>query len=329
MSEALPQRLSFAGHETFSFRYSWLKKGLDHIKTFGGEAFNRESSIVELGVGKNMVKAIRYWCLVANVLEIDPSQKNNRGQSLSETRLGSVIFDEYSGGDPYLEDIGTVWLLHWEIANNVSRATTWYWAFNCLNRMEFTKKSLAEDLLKLAEDRRMTTSQSSIARDIDCFIRSYVQRLRVVATPLEDSLECPLAELGLIKELHDRHTYQFVYGAQDSLPIEVFIYCLIKYWRKNQESLNTETKTMSFEEIAFGSGGLGRVFKLEPNSLIERLESLEEVTRGKILYTESAGIKQLALKDVSVMKDPETWLHKYYQASSKEILKSELLKANA
>jgi hypothetical protein len=54
--------LSFSGHETFVFRYAWLKKGVDAVQR-DHVVFNDDSGMVTLGVGKNMVRAIRHWGL--------------------------------------------------------------------------------------------------------------------------------------------------------------------------------------------------------------------------------------------------------------------------
>jgi hypothetical protein len=54
-----PIKLTFSGHESFQCRYLWLKKGYDFVKK--GGSFNKEDAVVELGVGKNIVGAIRYW----------------------------------------------------------------------------------------------------------------------------------------------------------------------------------------------------------------------------------------------------------------------------
>ena len=74
----------FSGHETFPFRYPWLKKGFDAVLSDGG-AFLREDAITTLGVGKNMVRAIRHWCLAAGVLE-----EGERGE-LKVSRLGEAL----------------------------------------------------------------------------------------------------------------------------------------------------------------------------------------------------------------------------------------------
>ena len=53
------QRYSFSGHESFHCRSLWLKKGYDFLNN--GYAFNSPDAVVHLGVGKNMVAAIRFW----------------------------------------------------------------------------------------------------------------------------------------------------------------------------------------------------------------------------------------------------------------------------
>ena len=58
----------FARHETFHPRFGWLKKGFDKADE-DDRVFSRDSAAVVLGVGKNMVKAIRYWCIAFKVVD--------------------------------------------------------------------------------------------------------------------------------------------------------------------------------------------------------------------------------------------------------------------
>ncbi|RYE14072.1 MAG: DUF4007 family protein [Rickettsiales bacterium] len=57
VTSAMPLTPNFSGHETFTFRYPWLKKGVDGLKGNPG-IFQSDDAIVELGVGKNMVSSI-------------------------------------------------------------------------------------------------------------------------------------------------------------------------------------------------------------------------------------------------------------------------------
>ena len=97
---------SFSGHETFPFRYPWLKKGFDAVGA-DGAVFARDDAITTLGVGKNMVRAIRHWCLAAGIVEENAA----RAGSLKVTDRGQLLLAD-DGLDPYLEDPATLWLLH-------------------------------------------------------------------------------------------------------------------------------------------------------------------------------------------------------------------------
>ncbi len=60
----------WARHETFHPRFGWLKKGFDWAEKDSG-IFVQPDAPVRLGVGKNMVRSIRYWCKTFKVLEED------------------------------------------------------------------------------------------------------------------------------------------------------------------------------------------------------------------------------------------------------------------
>src|SRR4051812_34721023 len=107
------QRGSFAGHETFPLRYTWLHKAVREV-TADPEVFGREDALVRFGVGKNMVRAIRHWGLVCGVLEEDRVIPSNRGRFLCATDLGKRLLGE-NGWDPYMEDPATLWILQWHL----------------------------------------------------------------------------------------------------------------------------------------------------------------------------------------------------------------------
>ena len=53
---------TFARHETFHPRYGWFRKAYSHVDA-DPHVFSREDAPVRVGVGKNMVRAIRFWAL--------------------------------------------------------------------------------------------------------------------------------------------------------------------------------------------------------------------------------------------------------------------------
>src|SRR5215212_3704187 len=85
--------VSFSGHETFPFRYSWLKKGIDAASQ-DPAIFSKEEAMSELGVGKNMVRSIRHWCLAARLIREDAVAGGIRGQ-FTATVLGRKLFADH------------------------------------------------------------------------------------------------------------------------------------------------------------------------------------------------------------------------------------------
>jgi hypothetical protein len=295
---------SFSGHETFVFRYTWLKKGVDALGV-DSKVFGSDDAIVTLGVGKNMVRSIRHWVLATGIAEEEPK---SRGKELRASELGRFLFGGGSsaGVDPFLEDPNTLWLLHWSLMTNGARSTTWHWAFNRLPSNEFTREGLHQSLED--EIRRLNLplpSESTIKRDIEVFVRTYLSGRSMRSAAVEDSLDCPLTELGLIEEVSGTSLLNIRRGPKSTLGRKTFAFCLLDHWNRT----SPETKTLAFSEVAYSSGSPGNVFKLDENSIIEYLETLETSTDGALGYVESAGLKQVYRQDKC---DGYTWLGAHY-----------------
>ena len=84
---------SFARHETFHPRYSWFRKAYAHV-TDDPRIFSRPDAPVEIGVGKNMVRAIRFWGTAARLIIDDPTNAKGREARCVPTRRGRALFGE-------------------------------------------------------------------------------------------------------------------------------------------------------------------------------------------------------------------------------------------
>ncbi len=279
----------FSGHETFPFRYPWLKKGFDAVDA-DGDAFLRDDAIAVLGVGKNMVRSIRHWCLAAGIVQETTGEDTTRSGRLEPTAFGRRIFATNDGLDPYLEDSATLWLIHWQIASNQSRANTWYWTFSHFNEPDFSLDALSAAIYRWAQTLPgKKIAPSSIHRDAECFLLTYVGSRQPKGTLVEDSLDCPLVELGLIKASPDRRTFRFRRGPQEDLPDGILLYAIRHYW----QVFNPHAETLSVADLSRQPGSPGRLFKIDESSLVSRLEQVEAMTDGALSYRETAGIRQL------------------------------------
>ena len=282
-------RPQLSGHETFPLRYGWLKKAFDAVQAAADRENNNDvflgsDSISRFGVGKNMVSAMRHWAIAGGIIE-DAAARS----SIRVTALGRRLFDAAQGFDPYMEHPDTSWLVHWHISGRPAK-TTWYWVFNYYPALNFDRDVLTDGIRKVATERGWPrASVTTIRRDVACFLRSYVAQPKARAKTYEETLESPLAELGLVRTAGPRGGYRFVRGPKATLGAGAFCYALTDYWNARF----ADAQTLSFEALAHEPGSPGRVFLLDEDGLIQLLMRMESLTGGVYVWSETAGLKQL------------------------------------
>jgi hypothetical protein len=280
------KQLRFSGHQTFVFRYGWLEKGFKFVSE--GHNFNDDNAIVELGVGKNMVESIKYWCEMAGVIH-DVWGNNDKGIKVKThtetTELGKKLL---GGWDPFLEDDASLWFLHWKIITNIEYFTAGEAIFSLMNKPEFSKREAATVIFNhLSKSVKKPPSDSAISRDIDCYMRVYAGTRRFEKKKAgEESFACPLQELDLINPMMDGDMYRLSIGSKPSLPPEIIGYAI---WE--QINANKSQKAINLKKALYEEGSPGRVFLLDENSLIEAINTLGEDSQfGNFFsFTESAG----------------------------------------
>ena len=282
-------KLQFSGHETFPLRQLWLRKTYDavveHAKTGNKAVFSDEDAIARFGVGKNMVMSMRFWASACRVIEEDSVHGG-----YAPTKIGDLLFNSTNGLDPYCERPATTWLMHWFLASAPSKTTTWHFVFNHIVQQVFDRESVVVGLTGLAAEHKQKVSLSTLKRDVDCCIRSYVPRAGGESP--EDMSEPLLGELGLIQQ-NARGTFEFRRGSKRSLPDGIFAFALLDYWQRFEHA----GSVMAFDLVAHDYGSPGRVFKLDESAVADRLISLERLSNGQIHWTEQAGIRQVTRTD--------------------------------
>ena len=273
-------RPTFSGHETFPLRYGWLQKAYRAVSEAASAkdavyVFRDSESIARFGVGRNMVGAIRYWATAAGILE-------ETKDGVATTWLGTMLFDE-SGTDPYLEEDASLWLLHWHLVSR-ARLTSAYWLFNEFRGGSFVRQDIVTSLLKLAQERGWSrVASTTVDRDLQCLLRTYIG-----GRGSSEAGESILAELGLIRPM-DKTRSRLSRGRKPNLPNAVFLCCFNDFW----EDFAPDQSTMSFENAAYAPGSPGRVFLLDEDDMVDRLDQLEEISGGTMAWSETAGLRQI------------------------------------
>ena len=94
-----------SGHESFPFRYTWLPKAVRTLVDKPDLFTDEDEAMVLLGVGKNMVRSIRFWSQAAGL-----SKAAGKTGKHKLTDVGTALLGK-DGADPFLEDVQTLWCL--------------------------------------------------------------------------------------------------------------------------------------------------------------------------------------------------------------------------
>lgn len=298
----VPFSKSFSGHETFSLRYSWLKKAVDNLSA-DLEIFHSDDAVVRLGVGKNMVRSIRHWALATRVA-VEKSGSN--GKRVEPTTFGLKLFAD-NGWDPFLEDDATLWLLHWNLASSGTKAATWYWALNKFYEYAFSKTEMVDALSRFLSTLEWTDiADSTLSRDVTCFLNSYLSKPDKNVS-VDEMIECPFTSLGLIVWEPSFDRMRFCVGPRLTLPIEVFAYALTEFWLAQ----HPDKRILDLREIVGLEGSPALIFKLDEDSVLSYLDQIKDVSSGSIVFEDTALVRRVVWEDKSSL-DPIQLLANYY-----------------
>lgn len=274
----------FSGHESFPCKSLWLKKGYDFVSM--GNNFNDAGAVMELGVGKNMVASVRFWLKAFGLTKEDQI-----------TAIADYIFDTTSGVDPYVEDLGTLWLLHYLLVSS-GEATLYNWLFTLIQkeRKQFDRATIVNYIKRKMIDagRIKTYNENTSKKDIGVLLQNYVTPSRAHSFEDYSSL---LIDLDLILLNEDGKTYEFNLEGKRNVTPEVFLYAIIK--QKGKEM------TVPYDTLQ----EIGLMFCMTDMEIIDTIHELVDHYANYINYSDVAGIRQIQFIHEL---DPKVVLDKYY-----------------
>ncbi len=283
--------MKFRGHETFFIRKGWIYKGMKNVLNDSTVFMGTNGNPMDiLGIGSNMVKSLRYW-LQAIGLTSEPTS-GKRTQTLTD--LGKIIYEN----DPYIEEMGTLWLLHYKLATNIDNATAWYDFYNEFNLTEFTRDDFIVQINSFVNINDLKISERSLEEDFNCIINTYVPRIKSNPGKIhpENNIDCPLGELGLIDILDKNYK-----DSQDKKQI------LYKKCGPKKDTLNplillavildnsNGEKEIKISTIQNNKNNAGKIFNLDIISLVTLLNKLELMGYIKVIRT--AGLDVIRIEN--------------------------------
>lgn len=284
---------TFSGHESFPCKTLWLKKGYDFVKA--EKDFNAPEAVIDLGVGKNMVAAIRYWFKVFGL-----------NKDAETGWIADYIFDKNTGKDPYMEDLGTLWLLHFLLVytGEASLYKLFFVDFQKERRLfdrehvvSFVKRKMGK-----AEKQNMF-NENTVKKDVGVLLLNYCLPRNPQSN---EDFSTLLMDLDLLRQTDKaessedkRSQYFFNIEGKRQVTPAIFLFALLTVKEENDNSIPYDT----LHE-------LGLIFCMTDLEVIDMLKQLSETYSDALTYSDVAGIRQLQFTQ---QLDAKQVLDNYYE----------------
>lgn len=298
--------MHFAKHETFHIREGWLFKGMAAIKAAENQnqlptIFLDKDGPERLGIGRNMVKALRFWIKATGLAK----EKKEKGKTIHRLRtLGEWVWDN----DPYLDDETTLWLIHYHLVSGREYATTWYWFFNHYTPVTFEPEACLQalKLWAIGEQPNKKVAESSLKKDVSCLIRTYLASEKTV-TP-EELTESPLARLSLLTQVGTGQ--QTRYRLERTDPARISPLIVLYVMLDQQQKKRPNTLQVGLNQVLREPMNGGRVFNLTTAGLADLLATLNKWHPDwSVKFERTAGLDQLTLPNI----EPAETLERYVE----------------
>ena len=276
--------MKFRAHETFFLRKGWLNKGLKQVKIKADVFTDKEENPMDIfGIGSNMVKSLRYWLQATGL-----TKENTSGKRFQQfTELGEIIYSN----DKYLEELGTLFLLHYKLVTNKEEATSWFYFFNIFNQLEFNKDEFVNEISKYISIEGNDVALRSLNDDFNCIINTYISRvkLNMGKVSAENNIDSPFGELALINISSKGKNYRYKKMLVKASTIDPWVALAVIV-----EEAKGET-SIQLNHLLNNPCNIGKVFNLDAISMLELLYNIEKI--GKIKIIRTAGLDVILINE--------------------------------
>ncbi|HWQ43986.1 MAG TPA: DUF4007 family protein [Desulfosporosinus sp.] len=278
--------MKFRAHDTFFIRKGWLAKGMRNVIAHPDVFVSHENNPMDvLGIGANMVKALRYWMVAVGLTEEPGSGQRTQ----TPTRLGNIIYEN----DPYFEESGTLFLLHYWLVRNEeateTEATAWWYFYNEFKMNDFTRDDFFTQISKfLRNSDEGEKPPRTVDDDFNCIINTYISRMKANPEKIkpESNIDCPLGELGLIDVVGQEKSGSRLKIYRKSVPKKDMLHPLILLAVILDHAQGE--KEVRIAAIQNDNGNAGKAFNLDIINLTYLLYKIEVM--GHIKVNRTAGL---------------------------------------
>ena len=268
----------FSGHESFACRYGWLPK-LYEAAVEDPELFSSdERAILRLGLGRNMVKSLRFWGEAFGIT-------HTQGRKVLVTDFARALLATGEGLDPYLETPSTLWRLHWMLTVHGGLGA-WAVVFLEMHDREITRERLVASVRARASGVRGTITSGTASNHVHVFLGTYAPSEPSEGLP-EEALGSPFQELELVRLATPAgvQTVRLLRGPKRSLDAGALAFVLHDFWRRTAPA----GVTLSLKSLMLSHAAPGSVLLLDESGLHEKLDELCSRSHRLMLRGDGAG----------------------------------------
>lgn len=275
-------------HGSFYLRSGWGTKIIDAVKEDSAifSPNNEQAAVDSIGLGRVMIKALRYW---ADALGLTVEEKKPAGIYKKATVLFNLI-DLY---DRYFQRIGSLLLMHRNLARNKEEATAWYWAFNEFKNQTFKKDVFVDGFHAFLGVNGVNIKKSAVEKEFNCFKNTYLGDDKFDRKTIVDEDTYPfLAPLHLLK-LNDEKLFEKVPATKAEMPLEVLLYSIA--YDNGNNSEEWAQKQISIDQLMEDKCQIGKYYNMKYSKLIEML--MEAENKKMLILSNNFGNRHIEMTD--------------------------------
>ena len=249
-------------HGSFYLRRGWGTKIIQAVEV-DNMIFSPSKelkAVDEIGLGRVMIKALRYWSDATGLTKEVKQQGGIRAEK-------EPIFSLIQENDRYFQKPGSLLLIHRNIVKNKEKATAWYWAFNEMNSQSFSKEEFVDGLHYYLAVNGMSVKKNAVEKEYNCFKNTYLSEKRMdIRTAVDEDTYPLLAPLNLLKVNEDKRIEKS-FLTRNEVPLEILIYAIAM--DNPEESSNCGQ--VSIDKLMEEKEQVGKYFPIRYSKLTEML----------------------------------------------------------
>jgi len=253
-------------HGSFYLRRGWGTKIIQAVEADDMifSPSNELKAVDEIGLGRVMIKALRYWSDVTGLTKEVKAQGGIKEVALP-------LFKLIENGDRYFQKQGSLLLLHRNIATNDDNATAWYWAFNELNKQAFSREEFVEGLHYYLAVNGMSVKESAVEKEYNCFKNTYISEKRIdIKTAFDEDTQPLLAPLHLLR-INEEKRIEKCSLTRNDIPLLILVYAIAM---DNPDESST-CGQISIDKLMEEKKQVGKYYPIRYSNLIDMLLEAE------------------------------------------------------